>query len=121
MNGFIKGNEKIIAEIIRLDEDNELGLKAKYEVPDKFAAIELEVNNTKNFDRALQDLDALLASHNPEPEMTQNILLYKAILFLEGKNNPEAAVKELQRAAQSAPSTELAKRIPSMIDNIRKD
>jgi thioredoxin-related protein len=120
-NGYIKGNQQIIAQIVGLDEDNELGLKAKYEVPDKFAAIELEVNQTKNFDKALHDLDALLASHNPEPETTQNILLYKAILFLEGKNNPGAAVKEMQKAAQSAPETELAKRIPSMIDSIRKE
>ncbi len=119
-NGFTKGNQKIIDEIKALDKDNAAGLKYKYEIPEKMALIEKELNTKRDLDKALQDLSGIISDYNPDSKIKQDIYMFQAAINIKGKKDNKAGLEALNQALKIAPDTEIGKRIPQIIQMIEK-
>ncbi len=117
----LPGDRKsLMGEIVKLDADNKAGLKAKYEIYFKIAPIEEELRKTRDYDKALTQLDKLLESEKLTPKVKQQIYLFKANICLRGKRDLEQGIKNLQRAAAADPQSQIAKRIPQIVESLRK-
>lgn len=119
-NGLTPGDPKIIAKIKALDKDNAAGLRYKYEIPEKMALVEKELNTSRDFDKALKDLTGIIETYDPDPKTKQKIYMFQAAIQLKGKKDRQAGVKALKQALESAPDTDIAKRIPQIIESIQK-
>ncbi len=119
-NGLTKGNQEIINEIKALDKDNAAGLRYKYEIPEKMALIQKELNTTRDFDKALQDLSGIISTYNPDSKIKQDIHMFQAAILIKGKKDKKAGLEALNQALESAPDTEMGKRIPQIIQSIEK-
>ena len=117
---LLGNRDQIIDEIVKLDPDNQAGLRAKYGLQHKVAPIEAALQKTGNFDQALADLDKLLKEETSlQPEDRQRLYLFKASICLKGKRDKEAGISNLEQAAKAAPETKIAQQIPDIIANIR--
>jgi thioredoxin-related protein len=119
-NGLIQGSQKIIDEIKALDKDNAAGLKNKYEIPEKMALIEKELNTKRDFDKALQGLSGIISAYNPDSKIKQDIYMFQAAILIKGKKDNKAGLEALNQALKIAPDTEMGKRIPQIIEMIEK-
>jgi len=119
-NGLTQGNQKIIDEIKALDKDNAAGLKHKYEIPEKMALIEKELNTTRDFDKALQGLSGIISTYNPDSKIKQDIYMFQAAIHIKGQKDKKAGIEALNNALKIAPDTEMGKRIPQIIQSIEK-
>ena len=119
-NGLTQGNQKIIDEIKALDKDNAAGLKHKYEIPEKMALIEKELNATRDFDKALQGLSGIISTYNPDSKIKQDIYMFQAAIHIKGQKDKKAGLEALNNALKIAPDTEMGKRIPQIIQSIEK-
>ncbi len=108
---------EIIGQIKKLDKDNKAGLKAKYEVREGLGKIMQETGQTGDYDKALKDLDGLIASVN-SPSLKQYIYFVKAKICLLGMRDKEAGIENLQTAKRIAPDTEEGKQISKMIKQL---
>lgn len=109
---------EIIDQIKKLDNKNEAGLKAKYEVHEGIGKIMRETGQSGDYDRALKDIDGLIASVNPGPKLKQYIYFVKAKICLLGKKDKKAGIENLKIAEKIAPNTEEGKKLSEMIKQL---
>jgi thioredoxin-related protein len=111
------GYDDVIQRIITLDKNNEAGLKAKYGSRMKLEEIEAALAAGKH-DVALKIVDEFVKSDLPSGEEKQRAYFFKArALFV--KEDFDAAIKSLETALKQAPNTQIAKRIPQIIAQLK--
>jgi thioredoxin-related protein len=108
---------EVIDQIKKLDKDNEAGLKAKYEVREGLEKIMQEIGETGDYDKALKDLDGLIASVK-SPGLKQYIYFVKAKICLFGMRDKETGIENLRTAEKIAPTSEEGKQISEMIKQL---
>jgi len=113
-----------VAEIIKLDANNEAGLKGKYEglknSVDFKAELE-DVMRTGGDDpkAVLAAIDKLIEEKKPTGEAKQEALFYKgSIYFRDDKSKAKATLLEAQKLA---PASETGKRITGILDRFFKE
>jgi thioredoxin-related protein len=111
---------EIIDQIKKLDNKNEAGLKAKYEVREGIGKIMQETGQSGDYDRALKEIDGLIASVNPGPKLKQYIYFVKAKICLLGKKDKSAGIENLKIAERIAPNTEEGKKLSEMIKQLEE-
>ncbi|MBW1798002.1 MAG: thioredoxin family protein [Deltaproteobacteria bacterium] len=109
---------EIIDQIKKLDKDNKAGLKAKYEVREGLGKIMQETGQSGDYDKALKDIDGLIASVKPGPRLKQYIYFVKAKICLLGKKDKSAGIENLKTAEKIAPNTEEGKQLSEMIKKL---
>ena len=80
-------------EIIALDKDGKAGLRVKYELPQKLSAIEAQLNQDKDFDKAVAELDKLAPTAASVPSLQQQVYLFQAGI-LKGRATKRLAPKK---------------------------
>ncbi len=129
-NGINSLNEysDIIDKIIKYDKENSAGLRTNYEVvkvqyesSDRLSSImsDLDHNLSIEYGKAIKELEALIEFSKPVPEIVQNIYLKMAELYQEGKKDDAAWFKNLEKAAEVAPHTNIGKRILELLEEIK--
>ena len=108
----------VVAQIKRLDSKNLAGLRSKYEVREGLMRIMEEIGRTKDFDKALRDLDRLVASANPPPDIRQDVYYIKAGIYYQGKKDRKAGLETLKKAWQISPDTEKGKKLAEIIRHL---
>ncbi len=114
-SGIEGGWEKEVEQIKKLDADNKAGLKQKYECIDAFTAITNKLNETKDVDQALKDVDKFLVEMKPSPVMQQQAYMFKAEVYIRGKQDQKGGVESLKKALAADPDSEMGKRLPEII------
>lgn len=109
-NDIKAGQADIIAEIKKLDPQDSKGFINAYEFPNKMEAIEAGINENQDFDKALKELDAVLAT-TANKEQQQQIYMFKAMIYMRGKQDQEQTLAHYKKAADVDPESELAKQI----------
>lgn len=116
-----------IDQIIKLDEDNNAGLKSKYkkqkvnyDVSERFEEIKKNLENSLStaYEDALKGFEELTEKYKPMPEIKQNIYVEIANIYLEKKNNQDAFLENLVLAQKAAPDTEMGRQIAEYIKQI---
>ena len=113
-----------VAEIIKLDANNEAGLKGKYEglknSVDFKAELENIMKNGGDDPKAvLAAIDKLIEEKKPTGEAKQEALFYKgSIYFRDDKSKAKATLLEAQKLA---PASETGKRITGILDRFFKE
>ncbi len=120
-NGSQRDREKLAKEIIALDKDGQAGLRVKYELPGKLNAIRDELNKSRDFDKALQELDKLTVEARAVPPMLQQVYLFQAGILIKGKGEKAAGIKKLELAQNVAPDTQTGKQLVAFIAKMKAD
>ncbi|MBN2808176.1 MAG: thioredoxin family protein [Deltaproteobacteria bacterium] len=120
-NGSKRSNDKLADEIIAIDKDGKAGLRAKYELPRKLNAIETQLNQDKDFDKAVAALDKLAPEAVAVPSLQQQVYLFQAGILIKGKGDKEAGVKKLELAYNAAPETKTGQQLIKFIDRMKKE
>jgi len=118
-NGSQRDREKLAKEIIALDKDGKAGLRAKYELPNKLNAIRDELNKSRDFDKALQELDKLTVEAKSVPPILQQVYLFQAGILIKGKGEKAAGIKKLELAQNAAPDTQTGKQLVAFIAKMK--
>jgi len=109
-----------VAEIIKLDDDNKAGLKAKYEGLKNSVEFKAELQSVmrgggNDAKGVLAALDKLIEEKKPTGEALQEALFYKGSIFFGEDKKPKA--KELLLEAQKlAPNSDIGKRIDGILE-----
>jgi len=109
-------NRPWLEEIVRLDEKNEAGLKAKYEKMLRLADV-LKLAQADKPDEALKAADAMIAELKLAGQDLQDVLYLKA-LVLHARKDDAAARAALQAAFDAAPKSEKAEQIGAIIKQL---
>ena len=118
-NGSQRDFNKLSQQIIALDKDGKAGLKAKYELPKKLDSIRTELNKSRDFDKALKDLDKLTVEAKAVPPMLQQVYLFQAGILIKGKGDKAAGMKKLELAQNAAPDTQTGKQLVKFIARMK--
>lgn len=110
--------DKWSKEIIALDADNKLGLKAKYQFREAVGKA-VELANTDKTEEAGAALDKALAMPGVGGGELQKGLLFKAQIA-HAKNRPEEELGNLKKALAAAPDSEIAPQLKQMIQRAEK-
>ncbi|GJQ59702.1 MAG: hypothetical protein SCALA701_25030 [Candidatus Scalindua sp.] len=78
----------------------------------------LDHNLLEEYDKAIKKLEMLIETSKPVPEIVQTIYLKMAELYQEGKKDDAAWLKNLEKAADVAPHTDIGKRILELLEEI---
>jgi thioredoxin-related protein len=98
------GSRPLVDEIIKLDEKNEAGLKAKYEQIVALSEADKLAQKGK-FAEAVAAADKVVTDYKPTGEALQNALFIKGFCQFRLGNKDEA-LKTLQAAVDAAPKSE---------------
>ncbi len=120
-NGSQRDYSKLADEIIALDEDGKAGLRPKYELPRKLNAIETQLNQDKDFDKAVAELDKLAPTAVSVPSLQQQVYLFQAGILIKGKGDKEAGLKKLELAQKAAPETKTGQQLVKFIARIKQE
>ena len=113
-----------VAEIIKLDANNEAGLKGKYEGLKNSVDFKAELENVMKTGgddpkAVLAAIDKLIEEKKPTGEAKQEALFYKgSIYFRDDKAKAKATLLEAQKLA---PASETGKRITGILDRFFKE
>ena len=113
-----------VAEIIKLDANNEAGLKAKYEGLKNSVDFKADLENVMRSGgddpkAVLAAIDKLIEEKKPTGEAKQEALFYKgSIYFRDDKTKAKATLLEAQKLA---PESETGKRITGILDRFFKE
>ena len=113
-----------VAEIIKLDANNEAGLKAKYEGLKNSVDFKADLENVMRSGgddpkAVLAAIDKLIEEKKPTGEAKQEALFYKgSIYFRDDKDKAKATLLEAQKLA---PESETGKRITGILDRFFKE
>jgi thioredoxin-related protein len=102
-----------IDEVIKLDARNEGGLRVKWELTSIAGLM-----RNRNVDQAAKRIDALLRDLNPQGEVRQEVLIFKAQTLLAAKD-VKGAISVLEEAENLAPQSRVGLAIPGMIARIK--
>ncbi len=113
-----------VAEIIKLDANNEAGLKSKYEGLKNSVVFKADLENVMRTGgddpkAVLAAIDKLIEEKKPTGEARQEALFYKgSIYFRDDKAKAKATLLEAQKLA---PASETGKRINGILDRFFKE
>ena len=113
-----------VAEIIKLDANNEAGLKSKYEGLKNSIVFKADLENVMRTGgddpkAVLAAIDKLIEEKKPTGEARQEALFYKgSIYFRDDKAKAKATLLEAQKLA---PASETGKRITGILDRFFKE
>jgi len=113
-----------VSEIIKLDANNEAGLKGKYEGLKNSVDFKAELENVMKTGgddpkAVLAAIDKLIEEKKPTGEAKQEALFYKgSIYFRDDKSKAKATLLEAQKLA---PASETGKRITGILDRFFKE
>ena len=113
-----------VAEIIKLDANNEAGLKSKYEGLKNSVVFKADLENVMRTGgddpkAVLAAIDKLIEEKKPTGEARQEALFYKgSIYFRDDKAKAKATLLEAQKLA---PTSETGKRITGILDRFFKE
>ena len=113
-----------MAEIIKLDANNEAGLKSKYEGLKNSVVFKADLENVMRTGgddpkAVLAAIDKLIEEKKPTGEARQEALFYKgSIYFRDDKAKAKATLLEAQKLA---PASETGKRITGILDRFFKE
>ncbi|MCK6472208.1 MAG: thioredoxin family protein [Planctomycetes bacterium] len=114
----VQGSSKgLIAEIKKLDAENQAGLKAKYEGREKLDTIVDGLNNGDDADTAVKSLDGLIDS-KPTAEVAQKSHFIKGQVLLRMKNDKAGAIACFKKAAEADPKSEMGQQLPEFIKKL---
>lgn len=107
-----------VEKIIKLDADNELGLKARYENLLKMGTVERELRTLMGKHRndpsgLVKAIDAMIDKHDLGHEPLQMALMYKS--FGQFRGDRAAAKATLEKALAAAPESQRADQIREMM------
>ncbi|HDS16530.1 MAG TPA: thioredoxin family protein [Proteobacteria bacterium] len=120
-NGSRSGYQSLADEIISLDGDGRAGLRPKYELPRKLNEIEGRLNQDKDFDRAVADLDQLALSAAMVPSLLQQVYLFQAGVLIKGKGDKRGGLEKLVLAQKSAPETKAGQQLVKFIERLQEE
>ena len=120
-NGSKRGYDDLSDEIIALDKDGKAGLRPKYELPKKITAIESQLKQDKDFDKAVTALDKLVPQAKSVPSLQQRIYLFQAGILIKGKGDKVKGMERLQLAQKAAPDTPTGKQLVKFIARMEKE
>ena len=120
-NGSKRDYSKLADEIIAIDKDGKAGLRAKYELPRKLTAIETQLNQDKDFDKAVSELDKLAPEAVSVPVLQQQVYLFQAGILIKGKGDKETGLKKLELAYNAAPETKTGQQLIKFIDRMKQE
>ena len=113
-----------VAEIIKLDANNEAGLKSKYESLKNSVVFKADLENVMRTGgddpkAVLAAIDKLIEEKKPTGEARQEALFYKgSIYFRDDKAKAKATLLEAQKLA---PASDTGKRITGILDRFFKE
>ena len=113
-----------VAEIIKLDANNEAGLKGKYEGLKNSVDFKADLENVMRSGgddpkAVLAAIDKLIEEKKPTGEAKQEALFYQgSIYFRDDKDKAKATLLEAQKLA---PESETGKRITGILDRFFKE
>ena len=120
-NGTQRDYSKLADEIIALDKDAKAGLRAKYELPRKLNAIEVQLNQDKDFDKAVAELDKLVPMAVTVPFLQQRVYLFQAGILIKGKGDKETGLEKLELAQKAAPDTKTGQQLVKFIASMQQE
>ncbi|MCD6429805.1 MAG: thioredoxin family protein [Deltaproteobacteria bacterium] len=120
-NGTQRDYSKLADEIIALDKDGKAGLRAKYELPRKLNAIEVQLNQDKDFDKAVAELDKLVPMAVSVPFLQQRVYLFQAGILIKGKGDKESGFEKLELAQKAAPDTKTGQQLVKFIARMQQE
>lgn len=120
-NGSKRTYDDLSDEIIALDKDGKAGLRPKYELPKKITAIESQLKQDKDFDKAVTALDELVPQAKSVPSLQQRIYLFQAGILIKGKGDKVKGIERLQLAQKAAPDTPTGKQLIKFIARMEKE
>ena len=120
-NGSKNDYSKLIDEIIALDKDGKVGLRPKYELPRKLNAIEVQLNQDKDFDKAVVELDKLAPMAVSVPSLQQQVYLFQAGILIKGKGDKEKGLEKLELAQKAAPETKTGQQLVKFITRLKQE
>ncbi len=120
-NGSKHDYSALSDEIIALDKDGNAGLRVKYELPQKLSAIEAQLNQDKDYDKAVAELDKLAPTAKSVPSLQQQVYLFQAGILIKGKGDKEAGLKKLELALLAAPDTKTGQQLVKFIDRMKQE
>ncbi len=120
-NGSKRTYDDLADEIIALDKDGKAGLRPKYELPKKITAIESQLKQDKDFDKAVTALDELVPQAKSVPSLQQRIYLFQAGILIKGKGDKAKGLERLQLAQKAAPDTPTGQQLVKFIARMEKE
>ncbi len=120
-NGSKRTYDDLSDEIIALDKDGKAGLRPKYELPKKITAIETQLKQDKDFDKAVTALDELVPQAKSVPSLQQRIYLFQAGILIKGKGDKVKGIERLQLAQKAAPDTPTGQQLVKFIARMEKE
>ena len=120
-NGSKRTYDDLSDEIIALDKDGKAGLRPKYELPKKISAIESQLKQDKDFDKAVTALDELVPQAKSVPSLQQRIYLFQAGILIKGKGDKAKGIERLQLTQKAAPDTPTGQQLIKFIARMEKD
>ena len=120
-NGSQRDYGKLADEIIALDKDGQAGLRAKYELPRKLTAIETQLNQDKDYDRAVAELDKLAPMAVTVPSLLQQVYLFQAGILIKGKGDKAKGLEKLELAQKAAPETKTGQQLVKFIARMKQE
>ena len=107
-----------IESIIKLDADNKVGLKAKFEIIRKGivfkAKLKALASERGDSNETIAEIDRLVAEEKPDGEALQEALFQKSVILFQ--TDKDAAKKLLLEAKKAAPESETGKRIDGILE-----
>lgn len=115
----ISGYDDIVQEIIKLDPENQAGLRNKYGALAAVGKIEAAARG-KDLDAAVALADEALKAYGDTGNAAQDILFLKS-LCLYRKGDKEGAKTALEASLKAAPDSRKAAQIKVILDRLFKD
>ncbi len=120
----------VIEEIIALDPEDSIGLKAQNVATKAFAELETELNAAiqgNDVDAALKAIDSFITTHKPEGQLKQKVLVFRIGPLME-KRDFEATSQTIDEIIAIAPKSEIGmgaasfkKELPKIIEKIKAE
>ena len=120
-NGSQRDYAKLADEIIALDKNGKAGLRAKYELPRKLNAIEAQLNQDKDYDKAVAELDKLAPTAVSVPSLLQQVYLFQAGVLIKGKGDKKRGLEKLELAQKAAPETKTGQDLVKFIARMKQE
>lgn len=112
-------NDSYINTIMKLDKDNKAGLKEIYECKKEIEKIGIAMQEGKDPDEGLGEVDALIKIYGKNNKLHQDLLFLKSIIYARGKNNFKGAEKYVLKAIEAAPKSDLVPALQELLIKLK--
>lgn len=105
-------------EIIRLDSGGTAGLRPKYEIRAQLNTLLSGLTEDSDFAKTEGDLMALESKAGNLPGVRQEVMYFRALVILNGLNQPARAKALLQEVQKVDPTSRIGQAIPRVLSQI---